>query len=150
MAWCFVTRELPGAALDRLRDEHDVRVWPERSPPPRPALTAHAAEADGLLCMLTDPVDAALIEACPRLRVISNYAVGVDNVDVGAATAHRIPVGHTPGVLTDSTADLAVALMLAIARRLCEGERIVRAGEWGTWNPSSFLGGDLHGSTVAI
>ena len=82
--------------------------------------------------------------------MISNYAVGVDNVDVDAATARGIPVGHTPGVLTDSTADLAVALMLAIARRLSEGERIVRAGEWGTWDPASFLGRDLHGATVAI
>ena len=78
--------------------------------------------------------------------MISNYAVGVDNVDVAAATARGIPVGHTPDVLTDSTADLAVALMLAIARRLPEGERIVRAGEWGTWDPASFLGRDLHGA----
>ena len=82
--------------------------------------------------------------------MISNYAVGVDNVDVAAATARRIPVGHTPDVLTDSTADLAVALMLAVARRLPEGERIVRSGHWGTWDPASFLGRDLHGSAVAI
>jgi glyoxylate reductase len=150
MARCFVTRELPGTALDRARAEHEVDVWGERSPPSRRELLAGAAEADGLLCMLTDPLDAELIEACPQLRVISNYAVGVDNVDVDAATARGIPVGHTPGVLTDSTADLAVALMLAIARRLCEGERIVRAGEWGTWEPGSFLGRDLHGSKVAI
>jgi lactate dehydrogenase-like 2-hydroxyacid dehydrogenase len=150
MARCFVTRELPGTALDRLRAAHEVEVWAEGSPPPRSALLAGAAEADGLLSLLTDPIDAELIDAAPNLRVISNYAVGVDNVDVDAATARGIPVGHTPGVLTDSTADLAVALMLAIARRLPEGERIVRAGEWGTWDPASFLGRDLHGATVAI
>ncbi len=150
MATCFVTRRLPGTALDRLRAEHEVDVWAEESPPPRRALLAGAAEAEGLLSLLTDPIDAELIDACPRLRVISNYAVGVDNVDVRAATARGIPVGHTPGVLTDSTADLTVALMLAVGRRLPEGERIVRAGEWGTWNPASFVGRDLHGSTVAI
>ena len=150
MARCFVTRDLPGAGLDRLRREHEVEVWEERSPPPAEALRAGAAAAEGLLSMLTDPVDAALIAACPRLRVISNYAVGVDNVDVDAATARGIPVGHTPEVLTDSTADLAVALMLAIARRLTEGERIVRAGRWGTWEPGGFLGRDLHGATVAV
>ncbi|MDX6583220.1 MAG: glyoxylate reductase [Solirubrobacterales bacterium] len=150
MASCFVTRELPGTALERLRAAHEVEVWSEREAPPRADLLAGAAEAEGLLSLLTDPIDAELIEACPRLRVISNYAVGVDNVDVEAATARGIPVGHTPDVLTDSTADLAVALMLAIARRLPEGERIVSAGEWGTWDPASFLGRDLHGATVAI
>jgi glyoxylate reductase len=150
MARCFVTRELPGAGLDRLRAEHEVVVWEGESAPARADLLAGAADADGLLSLLTDPIDAELIGALPRLRAISNYAVGVDNVDVQAATAHRIPVGHTPEVLTDSTADLAVALMLAVARRLSEGERIVRAGEWGAWNPASFLGRDLHGATVAI
>ena len=150
MARCFVTRELPGSGLDRLRAEHEIEVWAEASPPPREALLAGVAEAEGLLSLLTDPVDAELIESAPGLRVISNYAVGVDNVDVEAATARGVPVGHTPDVLTDSTADLAVALMLATARRLPEGERIVRAGDWGTWHPASFLGRDLHGSTVAI
>jgi len=150
MARCFVTRELPGDALDRLRAEHEAEVWPEPRPPDREALMAGAAEAEGLLSLLTDPVDAELIEASPRLRAISNYAVGVDNVDVAAATAHGIPVGHTPDVLTDSTADLAVALMLAIGRRLAEGERTVREGEWGPWAPDWLLGRDLHGATVAI
>ena len=150
MARCFVTRELPGSAVDRLRAAHDVEVRGEPSPPSREALLAGVAEAEGLLSLLTDPIDAALIEAAPGLRVISNYAVGVDNVDIEAATARGIPVGHTPDVLTDSTADLAVALMLAIARRLPEGERIVRDGEWGTWDPASFLGRDLHGATIAI
>jgi len=150
MARCFVTRELPGPDLDRLRAEHEVEVWPGAEPPPREELLAGAAEADGLLSLLTDDVDAELISAGERLRAISNYAVGTDNVDLEAATARGIPVGNTPDVLTDSTADLAVALMLAIARRLGEGERIVRAGEWRSWEPSFLLGGDLHGATVAI
>ena len=150
MARCFVTRALPGPDLDRLRAAHDVEVWPESEPPPHERLLAGAAEADGLLCMLTDASDAELIADSEQLRAISNYAVGTDNVDVGAATARGIPVGNTPDVLTDSTADLALALMLAIVRRLGEGERIVRAGEWSTWDPTFLLGGDLHGATVAI
>ena len=150
MARCFVTRELPGSALERLRNAHRVETWAGDSPPPREALLAGAATAQGLLCLLTDAIDAELIDACSELVVISNYAVGVDNVDVDAATARGIPVGHTPEVLTDSTADLAVALMLAIARRLAEGEAIVRSGRWGAWSPGAFLGRDLHGATVAI
>ena len=146
----FVTRHLPGNALDRLRAKHDVEVWPERLPPPRAELLARAPELEGLLSLLTDPVDAELIEAAPRLRAISNYAVGVDNVDVEAATARGIPVGNTPDVLTESTADLALALLLAIARRLAEGEAFVRAGEWRTWEPGLMLGRDLHGATVGI
>ena len=107
-----------------------MEIWPERLPPPRAELLARAPELEGLLSLLTDAVDAELIGAAPKLRAISNYAVGVDNVDVEAAAARGIPVGNTPDVLTESTADLAVALMLGIARRLAEGEAFVRAGEW--------------------
>jgi glyoxylate reductase len=146
----FVTRHLPGGALDRLTAEHDVEIWPERRPPPRVELLARAPQLEGLLSLLTDPVDAELIDAAPNLRAISNYAVGVDNVDVEAATARGIPVGNTPDVLTESTADLAVALMLGIARRLAEGEAFVRAGEWVTWEPGLMLGRDLHGAIVGI
>ena len=146
----FVTRHLPGNAVERLEAQHDVEVWPERLPPPRAELMARAPELEGLLSLLTDPVDAELIEAAPKLRAISNYAVGVDNVDVEAASARGIPVGNTPDVLTESTADLALALMLGIARRLAEGEAFVRAGEWRTWEPGLMLGRDLHGATVGI
>jgi glyoxylate reductase len=150
MAHCFVTRELPGPALDRLRAEHEVDVWPARTPPSRAELAARARDAEGLLCLLTDPVDAELIAACPRLRAISNYAVGTDNVDVEAASARGIPVGNTPGVLTEATADFAFALLLAAARRVVEGERAVRAGEWVTWEPGWLLGADVHGATLGI
>ena len=146
----FVTRQLPGDALERLEAEHDVEVWPDRLPPSRGELLARAPRLEGLLSLLTDPVDAELIAAAPNLRAISNYAVGVDNVDVEAATARGIPVGNTPGVLTESTADLALALMLGIARRLGEGEAFVRAGDWATWEPGLMLGRDLHAATVGI
>jgi glyoxylate reductase len=146
----FVTRRLPGDALDRLAAEHEVEVWPEQLPPGRDELLARAPELDGLLSLLTDPVDAELIEAAPRLKAISNYAVGVDNVDLEAAAARGIPVGNTPDVLTDTTADLAVALMLGISRHLVEGDAYVRRGEWRTWETGLLLGHDLHGSTVGI
>ena len=146
----FVTRRLPGDALERLTAAHDVEVWPERTPPPREEMLARAPELDGLLSLLTDPVDAELIDAAPKLRAISNYAVGVDNVDLEAAAAREIPVGNTPDVLTESTADLALALMLGISRRLAEGEAFVKAGEWVTWEPGLMLGRDLHGATVGI
>jgi glyoxylate reductase len=146
----FVTRRLPGGALDRLAAEHEVEVWPEQLPPGRDELLARAPELDGLLSLLTDPVDAELIAAAPRLRAISNYAVGVDNIDLEAAAARGIQVGNTPDVLTDTTADLAVALMLGISRHLVEGDAYVRRGEWRTWETRLLLGHDLHGSTVGI
>jgi glyoxylate reductase len=146
----FVTRRLPGDALERLAAEHDVEVWPEQLPPGRDELLSHAPQLEGLLSLLTDTVDAELIAAAPRLRAISNYAVGVDNVDLDAATARGIPVGNTPDVLTETTADLAVALMLGISRRLAEGDAYVRRGEWRTWETGLLLGHDLHGATAGI
>jgi glyoxylate reductase len=146
----FVTRALPGGAIDRLAAEHEIEVWSEPLPPPRDELLAHVREVEGLLALLTDRVDAELMDAAPNLRAISNYAVGVDNIDVDAATARGIPVGNTPDVLTDTTADLAVALMLGIGRRLVDGDAYVRRGEWRTWEPDQLLGRDLHGATVGI
>jgi glyoxylate reductase len=150
MARCFVTRRLPGSALDRLRERHDVDVWPERLPPSDEELANRAADADGLLTLVTDRVDAGLIEHSPRLRAISNYAVGYDNVDVDAASARGIPVGNTPDVLTDATADLAFALLLAAARKLPEALAAVRAGDWLTWEPGQYLGAAVNGATLGI
>ena len=150
MARCFVTRELPGTALDRLRAEHDVEVWAGDLPPSREELVEHARDAEGLLCLLTDVIDAGVLAACPKLRAISNYAVGSDNIDSEAALERGVEVSVTPDVLTDTTADLAFALLLAAARRLPDGERAVRAGEWRTWEPSGWLGQDVHGATLCI
>src|SRR5436305_5269616 len=150
MARCFVTRRLPGGALGRLGERHEVEVWPERTPPPRAALVEGAREADGLLTLLTDRVDAELLAEAPRLRAIANYAVGTDNIDLAAATARGIPVGNTPDVLTETTADLAFALLLAAARRLIDADRAVRAGEWPGWEPAGFLGHDAHGAVLGI
>jgi glyoxylate reductase len=146
----FVTRRLPGAAVERLGAEHEVEVWRGSMPPGKDVLLARAPELQGLLALLTDPLDAEVIAAAPELRAISNYAVGVDNVDLAAATERGIPVGNTPGVLTESTADLALALMLGIGRRIAEGDAYVRRGEWRTWEPGLLLGRDLHGATVGI
>jgi len=150
MARCFVTRRLPGPALDRLGSHHEVDVWPERLPPSAEEFAARAADAEGLLTLLTEKVDAALLERCPRLRAISNYAVGYDNVDIEAATARGIPVGNTPEVLTDATADLTFALLLAAARKLPEATAAVRDGDWVTWEPGQYLGAAVFGATLGI
>jgi glyoxylate reductase len=150
MARCFVTRSLPGPALDRLRSRHEIEVWPDRLPPPYEELAARAAGAEGLLTLLTDRVDSALIEKCPHLRVISNYAVGHDNVDLDAAAARGIAVGNTPDVLTEATADLTFALLLAAARKLPEAIDSVREGDWLTWEPGRYLGQAVAGATLGI
>lgn len=150
MARVFVTRALPGDAVARIAAAHDVAVWPDADPPPRDDLIAGASQADGLVCLLTDRIDADLLDRCPGLRVVSNMAVGVDNVDVVACAARGIPVGNTPGVLTEATADLAFALILAAARRLPEGIAAVRTGAWGPWDPTWLLGLELSGATLGI
>jgi len=150
MARVFVTRRLPGTALRRVAAEHEIDVWPERMPPPPEVLRERAARVAGLVALLTDRIDAALIAACPDLRVISNYAVGSDNVDLEAAAARGIPVGITPDVLTEATADLAFACLLAAARRLPEALAAVREGRWQTWEPDWLLGYDVHGATLGI
>jgi glyoxylate reductase len=150
MARVFVTRRLPGDALDRLAQHAVVDVWPDELPPPYDELVRRCAGADGVICLLTDRIDAALIEQAPALRVISNVAVGYDNIDVEAATARGVPVGNTPGVLTETTADLAFALLLACARRIVEAERFVRDGRWRTWDPNLLLGYDVYGATLGI
>lgn len=146
----FVTREIDPAALERLRAVASVTVWPGEMPPPRQTLRSALADADGLLSMLTDKIDAGTIAGASRLRVISNLAVGVDNIDLDAATRAGIVVGHTPGVLTEATADLAFGLLMAVARRIAEADRHVRAGRWRTWGPMTMLGRDVHSSTLGL
>lgn len=145
-----VTRRPPGDVVERLGAAGEVWLWEEDRPVPAGRLRAQVARADGLFCMLTDAVDAGLLEAAPRLRVVSQMAVGVDNIDLAACTARRIPVGHTPDVLTETTADTAMALLLASVRRIVEGATFVRDGHWRRWEPELLLGGDLSGTTLGI
>jgi glyoxylate reductase len=150
MARCFVTRRLYGPALERLESLHEVEVWPERLPPSPEELAAHAADAEGLLTLLTDRVDTALLERCPKLRAVSNYAVGYDNIDLTATAARGVAVGNTPDVLTEATADLTFALLLAAARKLPEAVATVRDGDWLTWEPEGYLGQSVQGATLGI
>jgi glyoxylate reductase len=145
-----VTRLLPGGALERLRTASHVVVHEEDRPPSRDELLALVRDADGLLCLLTERIDAEVLDAAPRLRVVSNYAVGVNNIDVAEATRRGILVTNTPDVLTEATADFTWALILAACRRLGEGERLVRAGAWRGWSPTQLLGADVYGKTLGI
>ena len=150
MARVFVTRSLPFPALDRLREAHEVDEWPGDLPPEAEDLRSRVGEADGLLSLVTDKIDAEVIEAGSQLRAIANMAVGTDNIDLDAAAARGIPVGNTPDVLTDATADLAFALLLALARRIVPGAEMVRSGAWRTWEPAADLGADLAGATLGV
>lgn len=146
----LVTRPLPGQALERLACECNLDIWEPDLPIPREEMLRRITNKDGLLCLLTDPVDAALMDAAPGLRIIANYAVGYDNIDLAAAQARGIVVTNTPGVLTDATADLAWALIFATARRIVEADAFVRGGTWHGWDPSLMLGHDITGRTLGI
>jgi glyoxylate reductase len=150
VARVIVTRPLVGQALERLRQQHDVTVRESEMPPARAELLELVAGAEGLLTLLTERVDAELLEAAPRLRVVSNYAVGFDNVDIAACAARGVEVGTTGAVLTDATADLAMALLLAAARNLVEARDDARAGRWRTWEPQGWLGLELRGARLVI
>jgi lactate dehydrogenase-like 2-hydroxyacid dehydrogenase len=142
---------IPEEGLAPIRDACDVRVWEDELPPPRAELLAAVRNCDGILTLLTDRVDDELLDAAgPGLKVVSNYAVGFDNIDVEAVTRRGVPAGNTPGVLTETTADLAFALLMAAARRIPEGDRYVRDGRWRTWGPLLLLGPDVHGATIGI
>ena len=150
----FVTRTLPGrgpaAPLTRLRAAASADVWALERPPTAAELAERSGGCAGLLTMLTERVDAALLDARPEVRAVANMAVGTDNVDVAAATERGVLVTNTPGVLTETTADLAFALLLAAARRVVEGQRAVCAGEWGPWHPTWLLGREVHGASLGI
>ncbi|GAB4524568.1 MAG: D-glycerate dehydrogenase [Anaerolineales bacterium] len=147
----FVTRLIPEEGLALLRAACQVDVWEGELPPPRQALLARLRGVDGVLSLLTDRMDAEAMDAAgAQLRVISNYAVGYDNVDVPAATTRGIPVGNTPGILTETTADFAFALLMAAARRVVEADAYVRAGHWQTWGPKLLLGVDVYGATLGL
>lgn len=148
-ATVYVTRRIPEVGLAMIRERCELRMWEEPLPPPKHVILEQVAGCDGLLCLVSDDVDGQVMDA-GGLRVISQYAVGVDNIDLDAATKRGIPVGHTPGVLTDATADLTFALLMAAARRIPEGIETVRSGAWRAWDPLGFLGADVWGATLGI
>ena len=147
----FITRRVPADKLAQLRQNCQVDLWDEELPPPRHALLEHVQGVEAILCLLTDRIDAEVMDtAGPQLKVISNCAVGYDNIVVAEATRRGIPVGNTPGVLTDTTADFAFALLMAAARRVAEGDAFTRAGKWKTWGLTQLLGQDVTGATLGI
>lgn len=149
----FVTRRIPAAGLDLLRTAAnlDLDIWDGELPPPYETLVARSRGCTALLTLVSDRIDGALMDAAgPQLKAIANYAVGYDNIDVPAATARGIAVGNTPGVLTETTADFAWALLMAAARRVVEGDANTRSGQWKTWGPSILLGRDVFGATLGI
>jgi glyoxylate reductase len=146
----FVTRVIPAVGLDRIKAQCDAEIWTDPLPPPYELLRQKVAGCDGLVALLTDRIDAPLLDAAPRLRVVSNYAVGFNNIDIPAATERGIAVGNTPGVLTDATADMAFCLLITAARRIVEGHAYTLAGKWKTWEPLGHLGQDLAGRTIGV
>jgi glyoxylate reductase len=146
----YVTRRIPAAGLDVILDQCDAEVWPGELPPSYDTIRQKIAGCQGLVSLLTDRIDPALLDSAPKLKVVSNYAVGFNNIDVPAATARGVCVGNTPGVLTDATADMAFCLLIAAARRLVDGHDYGRAGKWKTWEPLGHLGQDLAGRTLGV
>ncbi|MFH2103515.1 MAG: D-glycerate dehydrogenase [Chloroflexota bacterium] len=147
----FCTRKILPKGLELVTSFCHAEVWPESLPPSPAVLRQRVRGVDGLLCLLTDQVDAEVMDAAGKtLKVISNHAVGYDNISVAEATARGILVGNTPGILTDATADLAFGLLMAAARRLTEAERFVRNGNWKTWDPALLLGRDVAGATLGL
>jgi glyoxylate reductase len=146
----FVSGPLPGDAVERLRAAFDVKVGEAGEGVRGAVFAACAGEIDALVALLTDRIDAALLARAPRLRVVGNVAVGVDNVDLEACRARGVAVTNTPGVLTEATADVAFGLLLAAARRIAEGDRLIRAGEFPAWSPTTLLGRPVHGASLGV
>jgi glyoxylate reductase len=147
----YVARRLPDPAMALLREHAEIAVWgTDELPPPREVLLRESAACDGLISLLTDRIDGAFLDACPNIKVVSNYAVGFDNIDVDAATARGVVITNTPGVLTETTADFAFALLMAAARRVVEADRYTREGKWQSWMPMLFLGQDVHHATLGL
>ncbi len=146
----YITRQIAQEALDMIAQVAEMKVWPEELPPPHEVLLAEVQNIDGLLALLTDRIDASVMQAAPKLKVISNLAVGYDNIDVPEATKRGIVVGNTPEVLTETTADFAFTLLMAAARRVAEADAFTKKGQWQTWGPMVMLGQDIHHATLGI
>lgn len=146
----YVTRLIPAEGLELLRTVCEVEVNPDDRPLSRPELLTKVRDKDGVIGLLTDRIDSEFFDAAPKLRGYANYAVGFDNIDVAEATRRGIPVSNTPGVLTEATAELAWALLFAVARRVVESDAVIRSGQWSGWGPLQFLGADVCGKTLGI
>ncbi|MGB9959145.1 MAG: glyoxylate reductase [Candidatus Bathyarchaeales archaeon] len=147
----YVTRELPGRSLEIIKEYFDVEVWPEYGPPPKQHIIEKAKDANALATLLTDKIDSEVFDAAPKLKIVAQMAVGFDNIDVKEATKRGIYVTNTPGVLTETTADFAWALLMTVARRVVEADKYVRTGQWKvSWHPSMLLGRDVYGATLGI
>ncbi len=147
----FVTREIPERGLSKIREYFEVDLWTDEAPPPKEVIIERVRDVDALVSLLTDPIDAEVFDAAPKLRIVSQYAVGYDNIDVKEATKRGIYVTNTPGVLTETVADFTFALMLAVARRVVEADKYVREGKWKVaWHPLMMLGSDVYGRTLGI
>jgi glyoxylate reductase len=147
----YITRRIPQAAIDIVAAACDYDIWDsEEQPTPRDTLLREAANADGLLAMLADRIDAEFLAAAPRCRVVANMAVGYDNADVPAMTQHGVLLTNTPGVLTETTADLTWALLMAAGRRIVEGQKLIEAGQWKSWSPMFMVGQDIYGATLGV
>lgn len=146
----YITRRVAQEAVDMIAQVAEMEIWPQELPPPYEVLLKKAQDVEGLLTLLTDRVDAGLMETAPNLKVISNLAVGYDNIDIPEATRRGIVVGNTPEVLTETTADFAFALLMAAARRVAEADSFTRKGLWKTWGPMVMLGQDIHHATLGI
>ncbi|WP_018921980.1 2-hydroxyacid dehydrogenase [Salsuginibacillus kocurii] len=147
----YITRKIPDEALQILEEECNVKMWDkEDQPVPREVLVKETREVDGLFCLLTEAIDKEIIENASHLKVVSNMAVGYDNIDVETASQKNIMVTNTPGVLTETTADLTFALLMSTARRLIESSNYLRAGKWSTWSPMQLTGQDIHGAKLGI
>lgn len=146
----LITRKIPDEGIELLKKHFEVEVWAEEKPIPYELLLEKISDKSGVLCMLSDKIDRIIMDNAPKLRIIANYAVGFDNIDINYATKKRIYVGNTPDVLTETTADLAFALLMACARRIKEGIEYVKADRWITWGPELLLGHDVYGATLGI
>ncbi len=147
----YVTRRLPEIGMKLIEERFETEVWPEYAPPPKKVIVEKAAEIEGLATLLSDKIDAEVFDAAPNLKIVSQFAVGFDNIDVKEATKRGIYVTNTPGVLTETTADYAWALLMAAARRVVEADRYVRGGKWKVgWHPTMLQGRDVHGATLGI
>ncbi len=147
----YITRKLPGEIVDKLSSQFHVKMWSEENVPvPRDVLLKEIEEVDGLICLLTEKIDEEVLNKAKQLQVISNIAVGYNNIDIQTATEKGMIVTNTPGVLTETTADLTFALLMAAARRVVEGSEYLRSGEWGSWSLMQMTGQDIYGATLGI